>query len=88
IVCFPQLVSCNVSYPKDHIIWSLRCFVYSNPFCLGLAALIFSIKYQSAFFPILCFIYCPFWRDRPGISSVSVDLYPQDALQIGWMTQT
>ncbi|NP_001290318.1 dispanin subfamily A member 2b-like [Larimichthys crocea] len=30
--------------PKDHIIWSLCCFVYSNPFCLGLAALIFSIK--------------------------------------------
>uniref|UniRef100_A0A671UCC2 Uncharacterized protein n=1 Tax=Sparus aurata TaxID=8175 RepID=A0A671UCC2_SPAAU len=30
--------------PKDHIIWSLCCFVYSNPLCLGLAALIFSIK--------------------------------------------
>ncbi|TMS05972.1 Catalase [Larimichthys crocea] len=30
--------------PKDHIIWSLCCFVYSNPCCLGLAALIFSIK--------------------------------------------
>ncbi|XP_005755270.1 dispanin subfamily A member 2b-like [Pundamilia nyererei] len=30
--------------PKDHIIWSLLCFVYSNPFCLGLAALIYSIK--------------------------------------------
>uniref|UniRef100_A0A669B1P4 Uncharacterized protein n=1 Tax=Oreochromis niloticus TaxID=8128 RepID=A0A669B1P4_ORENI len=30
--------------PKDHIIWSLCCFVYSNPFCLGLAALIYSIK--------------------------------------------
>ncbi|XP_030588334.1 dispanin subfamily A member 2b-like [Archocentrus centrarchus] len=28
----------------DHIIWSLCCFVYSNPFCLGLAALIYSIK--------------------------------------------
>ncbi|XP_024120135.1 dispanin subfamily A member 2b-like [Oryzias melastigma] len=30
--------------PRDHIIWSLCCFFYSNPFCLGLAALIFSIK--------------------------------------------
>ncbi|XP_047246148.1 dispanin subfamily A member 2b-like [Girardinichthys multiradiatus] len=30
--------------PRDHIIWSLCCFVYGNPFCLGLAALIFSIK--------------------------------------------
>ncbi|XP_029009739.1 interferon-induced transmembrane protein 1 [Betta splendens] len=30
--------------PKDHIIWSLFCFVYSNPCCLGLAALIYSIK--------------------------------------------
>uniref|UniRef100_A0A3P9LJ25 Uncharacterized protein n=1 Tax=Oryzias latipes TaxID=8090 RepID=A0A3P9LJ25_ORYLA len=30
--------------PKDHIIWSLCCFLYSNPLCLGLAALIFSIK--------------------------------------------
>ncbi|XP_010775386.1 dispanin subfamily A member 2b-like, partial [Notothenia coriiceps] len=30
--------------PKDHIIWSLCCFLYSNPFCLGLAALIYSIK--------------------------------------------
>ncbi|KAM7415000.1 hypothetical protein PAMA_019698 [Pampus argenteus] len=30
--------------PKDHIIWSLLSFVYCNPFCLGLAALIFSIK--------------------------------------------
>uniref|UniRef100_A0A8C7XU96 Uncharacterized protein n=1 Tax=Oryzias sinensis TaxID=183150 RepID=A0A8C7XU96_9TELE len=23
--------------PKDHIIWSLCCFLYSNPLCLGLA---------------------------------------------------
>ncbi|XP_023811394.1 interferon-induced transmembrane protein 1 isoform X1 [Oryzias latipes] len=30
--------------PRDHIIWSLCCFLYSNPLCLGLAALIFSIK--------------------------------------------
>ncbi|XP_034004968.1 dispanin subfamily A member 2b-like [Trematomus bernacchii] len=30
--------------PRDHIIWSLCCLFYSNPFCLGLAALIFSIK--------------------------------------------
>ncbi|XP_041650811.1 dispanin subfamily A member 2b-like [Cheilinus undulatus] len=30
--------------PKDHIIWSLLCFVYTNPCCLGLVALIHSIK--------------------------------------------
>uniref|UniRef100_A0A3P9LJ27 Uncharacterized protein n=1 Tax=Oryzias latipes TaxID=8090 RepID=A0A3P9LJ27_ORYLA len=30
--------------PRDHIIWSLCCFFYFNPLCLGLAALIFSIK--------------------------------------------
>ncbi|XP_019217573.1 dispanin subfamily A member 2b-like [Oreochromis niloticus] len=30
---------------KDHIIWSLLCFVYSYPCCcFGLAALIYSIK--------------------------------------------
>ncbi|XP_030280914.1 dispanin subfamily A member 2b-like [Sparus aurata] len=41
-----QYTTLNISSepPKDHIIWSLYCFVYSNPFCLGLAALIFSIK--------------------------------------------
>ncbi|XP_074490043.1 dispanin subfamily A member 2b-like [Sebastes fasciatus] len=45
----PTVVQCttvNISTepPKDHIIWSLLCFMYSNHFCLGLAALIFSIK--------------------------------------------
>ncbi|XP_056908903.1 dispanin subfamily A member 2b-like [Takifugu flavidus] len=30
--------------PKDHFIWSIICFSYSNIFCLGLAALIFSVK--------------------------------------------
>ncbi|XP_039471822.1 dispanin subfamily A member 2b-like [Oreochromis aureus] len=30
--------------PKDYIIWSLFSFVYLNPFCFGLAALIHSIK--------------------------------------------
>uniref|UniRef100_A0A8C4NY47 Uncharacterized protein n=1 Tax=Dicentrarchus labrax TaxID=13489 RepID=A0A8C4NY47_DICLA len=30
--------------PSDHIIWSICCFAYTNPCCLGLAALIFSIK--------------------------------------------
>nr|XP_020481262.1 dispanin subfamily A member 2b-like [Labrus bergylta] len=30
--------------PKDHIIWSFFSFVYLNPFCLGLVALIYSIK--------------------------------------------
>ncbi|KAI3370610.1 hypothetical protein L3Q82_007173 [Scortum barcoo] len=37
-------VNINSDPPKDHIIWSLCCFVYSNLCCLGLAALIFSIK--------------------------------------------
>ncbi|XP_045892465.1 dispanin subfamily A member 2b-like [Micropterus dolomieu] len=37
-------VNMTTEPPKDHIIWSLCCFLYSNPFCLGLAALIFSIK--------------------------------------------
>ncbi len=37
-------VNMPAELPKDHIIWSLLCFVYSNPCCLGLAALIFSIK--------------------------------------------
>ncbi|XP_030586902.1 uncharacterized protein LOC115781401 [Archocentrus centrarchus] len=45
----PQLVqhtTVNITAepPKDHIIWSLLCFVYLNPCCLGLAALIYSIK--------------------------------------------
>uniref|UniRef100_A0A8C6SGP1 Uncharacterized protein n=1 Tax=Neogobius melanostomus TaxID=47308 RepID=A0A8C6SGP1_9GOBI len=30
--------------PKDHFIWSLLCFIYCNPCCLGLAALIHSVK--------------------------------------------
>ncbi|XP_042073910.1 dispanin subfamily A member 2b-like, partial [Haplochromis burtoni] len=30
--------------PNDCIIWSLFSFVYTNPFCFGLAALIYSIK--------------------------------------------
>ncbi|XP_075945907.1 interferon-induced transmembrane protein 1-like [Anarhichas minor] len=30
--------------PRDHVIWSIFNFVHLNPFCLGLAALIFSIK--------------------------------------------
>ncbi|XP_070686870.1 dispanin subfamily A member 2b-like [Pempheris klunzingeri] len=37
-------VSVITDPPKDYIIWSLFCFCYSNPCCLGLAALIFSIK--------------------------------------------
>lgn len=37
-------VSITTEPPKDHIIWSLFCFVYLNPFCLGLTALIYSIK--------------------------------------------
>ncbi|XP_037307237.2 interferon-induced transmembrane protein 1-like [Pungitius pungitius] len=30
--------------PKDHVIWSIFNLIYCNPFCLGLTALIFSIK--------------------------------------------
>ncbi|XP_070687089.1 dispanin subfamily A member 2b-like [Pempheris klunzingeri] len=37
-------VSVTTDPPRDYIIWSLFCFLYSNPCCLGLAALIFSIK--------------------------------------------
>ncbi|XP_041652165.1 dispanin subfamily A member 2b-like [Cheilinus undulatus] len=39
-----QTVNIITEPPKDHIIWSLLCFVYSNPCCLGLVALIHSIK--------------------------------------------
>ncbi|XP_071344290.1 dispanin subfamily A member 2b-like [Trachinotus anak] len=37
-------VNINTEPPQDHIIWSLCCFVHFNPCCLGLAALIYSIK--------------------------------------------
>ncbi|XP_051807752.1 dispanin subfamily A member 2b-like [Acanthochromis polyacanthus] len=30
--------------PQDHIIWSIFSFVHMNPCCLGLAALIHSVK--------------------------------------------
>uniref|UniRef100_A0A8C6SGM0 Uncharacterized protein n=1 Tax=Neogobius melanostomus TaxID=47308 RepID=A0A8C6SGM0_9GOBI len=30
--------------PKDHFVWSLLSFIYCNPCCLGLVALIHSIK--------------------------------------------
>ncbi|CAL9696515.1 unnamed protein product [Knipowitschia caucasica] len=30
--------------PKDHVLWSFICCLYFNPFCLGLAALIYSVK--------------------------------------------
>ncbi|XP_008409390.1 interferon-induced transmembrane protein 3-like [Poecilia reticulata] len=29
---------------RDHLVWSLCSFVYGNIFCLGLAALIYSVK--------------------------------------------
>ncbi|XP_049930142.1 dispanin subfamily A member 2b-like [Epinephelus moara] len=38
------IVNVTTEPPKDHIIWSLCNFVYSCCPCLGLAALIFSIK--------------------------------------------
>ncbi|XP_053174657.1 dispanin subfamily A member 2b-like [Scomber japonicus] len=41
-----QFTTVNITTepPQDHIIWSLCSLVYLNPFCLGLAALIYSIK--------------------------------------------
>ncbi|KAK9516365.1 hypothetical protein VZT92_024302 [Zoarces viviparus] len=30
--------------PRDHVIWSIFNFFHLNPCCLGLAALVFSIK--------------------------------------------
>ncbi|XP_033940270.1 dispanin subfamily A member 2b-like [Pseudochaenichthys georgianus] len=42
VQCTP--VSVPPEPPRDHIIWSLCCLFYANPCCLGLAALIFSIK--------------------------------------------
>ncbi|XP_071756933.2 dispanin subfamily A member 2b-like [Centroberyx gerrardi] len=30
--------------PRDHIVWSLCSLLYGNPFCLGLAALCYSVK--------------------------------------------
>ncbi|KAM9753204.1 dispanin subfamily A member 2b-like [Menidia menidia] len=40
----PTMVNVITEPPKDHIIWSILCLFYGNPFCLGLAALIFSVK--------------------------------------------
>ncbi|XP_023255996.1 dispanin subfamily A member 2b-like [Seriola lalandi dorsalis] len=37
-------VNIHTEPPPDHIIWSLCCFAHCNPCCLGLAALIYSIK--------------------------------------------
>ena len=44
-----QYTTVNVvtEHPRDHVIWSLWCFLNGNPCCLGLAALIFSIKVSS-----------------------------------------
>uniref|UniRef100_A0A8C5FG48 Uncharacterized protein n=1 Tax=Gadus morhua TaxID=8049 RepID=A0A8C5FG48_GADMO len=33
-----------VEHPRDYVVWSIFSFFYGNTFCLGLAALIFSIK--------------------------------------------
>ncbi|TNN67428.1 Dispanin subfamily A member 2b [Liparis tanakae] len=30
--------------PSDHVVWSICSFIHMNPCCLGLVALIFSIK--------------------------------------------
>ncbi|XP_026213371.1 dispanin subfamily A member 2b-like [Anabas testudineus] len=44
VVFQDTIVDIPPEVPRDHIIWSLFCFAYSNIFCLGLAALICSIK--------------------------------------------
>ncbi|XP_059916302.1 dispanin subfamily A member 2b-like isoform X1 [Gadus macrocephalus] len=33
-----------VEHPRDYVVWSICSFFHANPFCLGLAALIFSFK--------------------------------------------
>ncbi|XP_054893266.1 dispanin subfamily A member 2b-like [Poeciliopsis prolifica] len=45
----PHQTAVNIpaELPNDHIIWSLISFVHGNPFCLGLAALIYSIKVRD-----------------------------------------
>ncbi|XP_018533251.1 dispanin subfamily A member 2b [Lates calcarifer] len=45
----PAVVQCTTvdmppEPPRDYIIWSLISFFYSNPCCLGLVAIIYSIK--------------------------------------------
>ncbi|XP_075946098.1 interferon-induced transmembrane protein 1-like [Anarhichas minor] len=37
-------VNIDSEAPRDHVIWSIFNFFHLNPCCLGLAALIFSIK--------------------------------------------
>ncbi|XP_054896797.1 dispanin subfamily A member 2b-like [Poeciliopsis prolifica] len=44
MVVHQNVVNIAAVQPRDDIIWSLVCFAYGNPFCLGLAALIFSVK--------------------------------------------
>ncbi|XP_056253500.1 dispanin subfamily A member 2b-like [Seriola aureovittata] len=41
-----QYTTINISSepPRDHIIWSLLSFLFAPPCCLGLAAVIYSIK--------------------------------------------
>ncbi|XP_072291442.1 dispanin subfamily A member 2b-like [Eucyclogobius newberryi] len=45
-VMVQQITRVNVEreMPRDHLIWSLICCIYYNPFLLGLVALIFSVK--------------------------------------------
>lgn len=44
IMVHQSAVNIPAVQPSDDIIWSLVCFMYGNPLCLGLAALIFSVK--------------------------------------------
>lgn len=46
-------VNITTEPPKDHIIWSFLSFLYGNPCCFGLVALIYSIKVSSAILSIM-----------------------------------
>ncbi|KAF7667116.1 hypothetical protein LDENG_00075620 [Lucifuga dentata] len=37
-------VNIEAELPRDHLVWSICCLVYGNPCCLGLMALINSVK--------------------------------------------
>lgn len=34
----------TIPVPSDHIVWSIFSLIYCNPCCLGLVALLFSVK--------------------------------------------
>lgn len=40
----PGTVVSMPEHPPDYAVWSIATFIYGNPFCLGLIALICSMK--------------------------------------------